>query len=188
MPDFEIKLWNENNSPINNSFVKEMYKKKKWAFVSDYIRFWVLYNEGGIYLDTDMEIIRPLNVFLDNNVFMGKTRDGFVACGIVGSIPRHPFIKKILDYYDNCSDYSTRGTSPRVVTKMLKENIFSDVSLFDYKYFYPCYDGEVCDQDILKAAFTDHHWEESWVSCSDLRKLLRRFGVMKYIKKIVHRF
>lgn len=183
-PDFEIKLWNESNSPMEHQFIREMYKRKKWAFVSDYIRFWVLYNEGGIYLDTDMEVLRPFDNFLNENVFFGRTRDGFVACGIIGATPGNILFKKILDFYDDYKDYNIINTSPQIVTKILSENSFTGVSVFDYKFFYPCYDGETCSRDVLRNAFTNHRWSESWVRFSFLRKILRRMGLMRLIKDI----
>ena len=72
LPDYEIKIWNEENFDINISkYTKDAYKAEKWAFVSDYVRLWVLYNEGGIYLDSDVEIIKSLDELLYNKVFWG---------------------------------------------------------------------------------------------------------------------
>ncbi len=69
-PDYEIKEWNEDNFDINsNQYVKEAYDNKKWAFVSDYVRLYALYNEGGVYLDTDCELLGNIDEFLANNAF-----------------------------------------------------------------------------------------------------------------------
>ena len=70
MPDYEIIEWNESNFDINcNTYVKEAYNSKKWAFVSDYVRLWVIYNFGGIYFDTDVELINNIDDLLDCNAF-----------------------------------------------------------------------------------------------------------------------
>lgn len=71
MPDYELKEWNESNFDINNSipFVKEAYKAKKWAFVTDYVRLYALYTEGGIYMDTDVKVLKPFDEFLKYNFF-----------------------------------------------------------------------------------------------------------------------
>src|SRR5690554_2001513 len=71
LSDYEIKEWNETNVDLNGTFVKFTYSKKKWAFVSDYVRLSVLYNHGGIYLDTDMLFLKPLDSFLENDLFFG---------------------------------------------------------------------------------------------------------------------
>ena len=72
LPDYEVIEWNEDNFDINsNRYVKEAYESKKYAFVTDYVRLYVLYNHGGIYMDTDVEVLKPLDVFLVNRAFTG---------------------------------------------------------------------------------------------------------------------
>lgn len=72
-PDYEIKEWNESNFNFNcNAYVKEAYEAKKWAFVSDYARFWILYNCGGLYFDTDVEVIKSFEDILKKGGFMGQ--------------------------------------------------------------------------------------------------------------------
>ena len=72
LPDYEIKEWNEKNFDLNIcEYVKEAYQAKKWAFVSDYARFWILYHEGGVYFDTDVEVIKPFEDIIENGAFMG---------------------------------------------------------------------------------------------------------------------
>lgn len=71
-PNYTIKEWNENNFNINIiPYTKEAYKRGKWAFVSDYARFWILYNYGGIYFDTDVEVIKPFDIIIENGPFLG---------------------------------------------------------------------------------------------------------------------
>ena len=76
-PDYEIILWNENNYDINcNTFVRNAYQNKAWAFVSDYARLQIVYENGGIYLDTDVELLKSLNSLLDLNLFLGRQQSG----------------------------------------------------------------------------------------------------------------
>ena len=82
-PDYEIIEWNESNYNIHKiPFIAEAYDAKKYAFVSDYARLDIIYNEGGIYLDTDVELIRSLDTLLSNNSFMGMEFAGQVATGL----------------------------------------------------------------------------------------------------------
>ena len=186
-PDYEIKLWNEANFPLmDHPYIKEMYKRKKWAFVSDFMRFWVLHNEGGIYLDTDMELLRPIDKFLENEVFFAKGPDDFISCGIIGAQKGNKFIKEVLDFYLNDKEYSSKNTSPKVVTMLYekypdKENI----KIYPSELFYPCLAEEwFCHQNKLENAYGRHHWSESWVPFAFLRKIARRIKIMSLIKKL----
>lgn len=111
-PDYQIIEWNETNYNVKkNRYMWEAYKAKKWAFASDYARFDIIYRCGGIYLDTDVELIKGLDEFLDNDMFMGFLEDKRVASGLgFGSVARNPIIKEILDYYKERSFYKPNGS------------------------------------------------------------------------------
>lgn len=182
LPEYDVKLWNEANSPMESNFVKEMYSRGKWAFVSDYIRFWVLYNHGGIYLDTDMEVLKSLDDLLDDEVFFARTSsDGYISCGIIGAEKGNMYVGKILEYYNSITDFDNVETSPEIVTKVLGGE---DITVHEANLFYPCNAGEKCDSDKLNNAYTNHHWSESWVRYRMLRKFLRKIGVLALLKKI----
>ena len=84
-PDYEIKEWNESNFDIHeNDYCREAYEAKKWAFVSDYVRVKVLYNHGGIYMDTDVELVQSFNSLLDDKVFMGFENDKMISTATIG--------------------------------------------------------------------------------------------------------
>jgi len=183
-PDYELRFWSEENSPMSHPYVKAMYAKRKWAFVSDYIRFWALEREGGIYLDADMQLLKPLDPFLNDGAFLGRTKDGYVAAGIIGSTPKHPLIRAVLDFYNADTQFLTENTSPKIVTRTLKEHPEMDVRVYGAEYFYPCDDGEACSAETLADAYATHHWAESWVPFARTRKLARRMGVMPVIKTI----
>lgn len=80
-PDWEIKQWNEENFDINSiPYTREAAERGKWAFVSDYARFWILYHHGGVYFDTDVEVIRPMDDIIEGGAFMGFEKD----CNSIG--------------------------------------------------------------------------------------------------------
>lgn len=182
---YTFKLWDESNLPrevLEHPYVRTMYAKERWAFVSDYVRFWALEREGGIYLDTDTEILKDLGDLLEHNAFFGRTKDGMVAAGVIGAISHHPVIEAILKVYDEDKEFNTKRTSPLTVTSVLDNGSYFDVVVYDYQYFNPCDDGEVCTPEKLTLAYANNHWAESWVPFSKIRKILRRIGIMKFLK------
>lgn len=109
LPDYEIKEWNEENFDVNIiPYTAEAYKAKKYAFVSDYARFWILYHYGGLYFDTDVEVIRPLDDIIARGPFMGCEMDaqpGATTIGVnpglgLGVNPGLGLYKQLLDYYE----------------------------------------------------------------------------------------
>lgn len=99
--DYKIICWDEDRFDIaSNTFVKEAYENKKWAFVSDYVRLYALYNFGGIYLDTDAEVLQNIDNFLENNAFTGYEEDIFIPAAIMGAEKGNVWIKTLLDYYE----------------------------------------------------------------------------------------
>ena len=105
MPDYEIIEWNEDNFPMDyNDFFKQAYENKKWAFASDVIRLYALYTEGGIYMDTDVEVYKPLDEFLNEEGFTGFEDIHYPVTATMGCVKGNPVIKMMLDYY-NCIDF-----------------------------------------------------------------------------------
>jgi mannosyltransferase OCH1-like enzyme len=186
LPEYEIKLWDEANSPMQHPYAQAMYKARKWAFVADYIRFFVLAREGGIYLDTDTEVLKSFDDLLGHHAFFGQTKDGITAAGVIGAVPGSLVIKDILSVYENDTHYSTSRTSPLTVTQVLKDKDYPEVKVFNYRYFNPCDDGEVCTKEKLALAYTNNHWAESWVPFARVRKILRRSGLMPILRKLRH--
>lgn len=167
-PDYEIKEWNENNFNVNIvPYTVEAYRQKKYAFVSDYARFWILYKYGGIYFDTDVEVIRPMDEIINQGPFMGFEVDPdgentpgryaprycfAVALGLGFGIPKeHPFMKKMMDYY---SGMEFKGaimepwfkTIVAYITEALMEeglrNVkgiqrVGDITVYPHEYFAP---------------------------------------------------
>ena len=89
-PDYEIKEWNEENFDINTcAYVKEAYDKKKWAFITDFVRLKVLYDYGGIYMDTDVEVCKSLDPLLKWDAFSGFESDNNIPTGTIGAIAKN---------------------------------------------------------------------------------------------------
>lgn len=124
LKDYEIIEWNENNFDINSHhFTKEAYKAKKWAYVSDYIRAYVLYNEGGVYLDTDNLVVDNIDELLKNRAFVGYENDDYPFTACFGSEKNHPFLKKILDYYDGVEFRFDKNDQMKEVNTKIVANI-----------------------------------------------------------------
>lgn len=103
---YEVIEWNENNFDIDSHpFVKAAYKAKKWAYVSDYIRAYVIYKYGGIYLDTDILVLDNFDRFLTNRAFVGFENPQYPFTAVFGAEPGHPLVKDMIEYYDRLDEY-----------------------------------------------------------------------------------
>ena len=110
LPDYEIRLWNMDSLDYDAiPFTREALARRKWAFVSDYVRLHALYHEGGIYLDSDVRAFGKLDELIKNDFFSGlEMRDKehteiFLEAAIMGAVPGHPFIQKSLEFYQQRS-------------------------------------------------------------------------------------
>lgn len=113
LPDYEIILWDTNRFDINSvAWVQEAFEAKKYAFAADYIRFYALYTEGGIYLDSDVEVLKTFTPLLKAKSFIGfEAATEMVEAAIVGSEPGMPWCKAILDFYSDKHFISGMDTS-----------------------------------------------------------------------------
>ncbi len=100
MPDYKVKHWNTSNFDVNYMpYAAEAWEKRKYAFVSDIVRLYALYNEGGIYLDSDIEVFRRFDDLLDNKAFTGFESGNRIGPWLIASEKGNPLIKELLDYY-----------------------------------------------------------------------------------------
>lgn len=176
--EYEFIQWNETNFDINiNPYVKEAYEAKKWAFVSDYVRLYVLYNEGGIYLDSDIEVLRNFDNLLENYAFGGFESKGVIATCILGTEKKNPIFKNFIDYYvdrhfkkENGVYDMTPNTVP--ISKicreygMIEKNIrqkLNYITIYPEDYFCPksIIDGKI---RLTENSYTIHHFDGSWQS------------------------
>lgn len=122
-PDYEIKEWNEDNFDINCcQYVKEAYEHKKWAFVSDYARLYVLYNYGGVYLDTDTELIKNIDSLLNYSAYAIFENKNIIGLGLIGSSANNKWVLECLNNYNNINFLNTNGTINIVtITKLISK-------------------------------------------------------------------
>ena len=125
LPDYQIIEWNEDNFDMHeNRYIEQAYAAKKWAFVSDYVRARAIYEQGGIYLDTDVRVVDKLDSLLNDSAFIGFENHDYLSAAIFGAEKGHPFMQDILDYYqDRDFEYDTKnqmaGVNSISVTEML---------------------------------------------------------------------
>jgi mannosyltransferase OCH1-like enzyme len=171
LPDFEIKEWNETNFPFNDYlFAKEAYQQGKYAFVADVARFYALRKGGGIYFDTDMEVLKPIHQLLKNTAFVGFESNDWVGVAATGSIPAGEFVDLILDFY---KDFPfTMIPQPQIVTALLNKIGFDIdgesqmaedfLTIYSEDYFYP-YSYYTRETQFTPNTVCLHHYEGSWV-------------------------
>lgn len=124
---YEIIEWNEENFDMNmNEYIKVAYEQKKWAYVSDYIRAYVIYHEGGIYLDTDVLVLDNLDQFLDNRAFVGFENPQYPFTAAFGAEPKHPFVKDMLDFFEGESFTFDRENQMKNVNTKTVSDILID--------------------------------------------------------------
>lgn len=100
-PDYQIIEWNEQNFDINsNTYLKEAIEQKKWAFASDYVRIKVVHEYGGIYMDTDVELLKPIDGFLDADFFTNFENLVMLCFAVIGAKPNSVILEKMLSYYE----------------------------------------------------------------------------------------
>lgn len=123
MPDYEIKCWNDTNFPFDRyRFAQEAKKNNKWAFVADIARLHALYYEGGIYFDTDVEVIKSFDVFLNEDGFSSYESLNLIAMAAIGFKKHHPWVGKMLFWYEgiHCDDDYTEIANTKIVSKITK--------------------------------------------------------------------
>lgn len=127
-PDYEIIEWNEDNFDLNTAplYVRQAYEAKKWAFVSDYVRLWAMIEHGGIYMDIDVEVLRPLDEFLVHQAFSGFEDPESIPTGIMACEKGFPLFTELMHYYDDASFLNDDGspnltTNVKIITQMCLE-------------------------------------------------------------------
>lgn len=186
LPDYEIKEWNEENYDVRKiPYTAQAYDAKKYAFVSDYARFDILYQYGGLYFDTDVEVIKPLDEILKRGAFAGVERAGSLAAGLgLASPAASPIYKEILDSYKNSSFIKDDGSIDltTVVTRVsdiFKKHGFTDkneiqkveeITVYPSEYFCPK-DIETGKLTVTENTVSIHWFDGSWVSGKGIIKI-----------------
>lgn len=180
-PDYQIIEWNEHNYDLSrNQYMLDAYREKKWGFVPDFARLDIVYRHGGIYLDTDVQIIRSFDSLLNQSSFFGFENSGknelFVALGLGFAAEKgNELIKKVMDSYNQLSFYDVNGDinlipSPQLNTKVFVEygfimnNKLQEINgnyLFPNDYFNPK-SFKTGLLNITENTYSIHHYDASW--------------------------
>ena len=194
LPDYELKEWNENSFDINSNFyVKEAYESRKFAFVTDYVRLYALYTEGGIYMDTDVEVLKNLDSFLDLPAFSGFEDNVHIPTGIMAAEKGSVWAGWQLKYYDDRHFLLPDGTldlttNVEIIGRLMGEkgfilrnglyNFQNIITIFPRDYFCPKSHttGKI---ELTQNTYTIHHFAGSWKSTSDRlkRRIVHLIGV-----------
>ena len=196
-PDYELMRWDESNFDVNCcDYVREAYEAKKWAFVSDYARLKVLIDNGGVYMDTDVEVLKPLDTFIKNNkAFSGFENSTQIPTGIMASEKEHPFFKELLNYYNNRHFFKSDGsfdlkTNVTTITEIAKQNGFipndrkqtiCGMTFYPHDFFCPksYATGQI---NATENTVCIHHFNGSWLAEEQeknrdlLRWLIKHYG------------
>ncbi|WP_228780240.1 glycosyltransferase [Aquiflexum lacus] len=164
LPDYTLKCWDEDNFNYKAlEFTREAYKLKKYAFVSDVCRLYALYQEGGIYLDTDMLVLKDFSPLLVNSFFLGEEKSEVLNAAILGCQKGHHAVKKLLEGYKSIPFSSE---SPMNIPSYLTSNLDkSKVKIYPNEYFYPLpfkSRGKDFRPFIRPNSFAVHLWNHSW--------------------------
>lgn len=189
MPDWEYKLWNEDNFDVASvPYVHEAYNAKKYAFVSDYVRLYALAANGGVYMDTDVEVLKSLQPLLDLSGFIGYEGSKFhpIGTGTIACEPGNAWVKIQLNEYDGLHFLKEDGsydmtTNPIRITDCMRRfgfvpngeyQVFQDMHIFPTEYFCPSQtSGEVLSSE---ETFCDHHFLSTWRENGNKKPLIFR--------------
>lgn len=176
-PEFIIMRWDESNVAEDDStYLRQALAQRLWAFASDYVRLKALNKYGGIYLDTDVELLRSPLEYMDSDVFIGRESRERVGTAVIGSIPRHAFTAALLGEYSGRTFVDENGTPDLVpnvvcVTALLesmglrREDVFQDLSgiaVYPTEYFSPK-DLVTGKLRVTENTCAVHHFKGSWL-------------------------
>lgn len=187
LPDYEIVLWDTNRFDLDSSlWVKQAFEKKKYAFAADFIRFYALYHYGGIYLDSDVEVLKGFDDLLDLPYFMGAEKAQTPEAAIIGAEKGCDWIKQCLDYYQNRSFIKEDGSLdikklPEIMVEQIQilkplcalsledslnirqMDMQKEVLVFSDIFFSPkVFDSR--EVELTSYTYAIHHYQNSWFS------------------------
>lgn len=197
-PDYEIVRWDETNVDLNqHPFLKSAYEAKAWAFVSDYARLQIVYEQGGIYLDTDVEVVKSLDPLLEDSCFVGVQQTmGWIATGLgFGAEAGNPMVKAMLDEYEELvyeEEKKAKFVCPLLNTDAFAKHgfVFTDdimvlehATVYPPRFFDPYTSGK--GEDLMcQDTYSIHHYSATWTSGKQRakRRLARLIGEKNIIK------
>jgi mannosyltransferase OCH1-like enzyme len=198
LPDYEFLIWTEENSEfLDNVYARQAFQTQKWAFLSDYVRVKALADHGGIYLDTDVELVGTLDEFLEHPAFVGLESAAAISTALIGSEKGGGWISMILDDYahrvfldaDGKPDYTTNVSAiTRLTSRSLKLRPKNIMQNLDQLVVYPCEYFSPIDFYTGKLERTSHtrsihHYSGSWLDPAAHRRLSRQRKVANCLGK-----
>lgn len=203
LPDFEIMKWSEENLDLNECpFVKEAYENKKWAFVADYARAKALKEYGGIYFDTDMEVIKNIESLFEHKTFLGVEDTGYVAVGVWYESKKNAFLpSELLKVYQGMDGFNVEKMSEFAIPKLLSNILVDfgfkhglkkvqvldkDICIYPRDYFYP-YSYHRDNNVFTENTCMIHYYDASWLPKRDQLelKLIHKLG-MKWTYRLIN--
>ena len=214
-PEHEIKEWNEDNFDVNMiPYTREAYEAKKYAFVSDYVRMWVLYHYGGLYFDTDVEVIKQMDDIVNRGAFMGievecsESSNISVAPGLgLGVEQNHPIYNEILEYYNVAHFINEDGSYNlfaivKITTMILFNNGMKNTNslqevngiwIYPREYFNP-FDDNTGTLAVTENTRSIHWFTKTWMKKQNplrtwlVRRIHRYFGInsLAWLKQILN--
>lgn len=195
LPEYEIKRWSIQNFDVNIcQYTKEAYETRKYAFVSDYVRLYALYTEGGIYLDSDIEVIKSFDDLLNEHGFTCFENNHSVAAWIFGSEKGNPLFKEFLEHYTDRVFILPNGEydltpNPVPITNTCVEKglvlngqtqLLENISIYAQDYFCP-YNRATEELNITDNTYCIHYFNGAWIS--DEKKI-----IIKTRKKVIRKY
>ena len=177
-PDYKIIEWNEDNFDLDKyEYARYMYDNKKYAFLSDFVRLQVIYENGGVYFDTDVEVLKPIDELLENRAFIGFENDRFVNSGQgFGAERGNGAVKLMLEEYNYfpdsfdpkkgpvaCPELNTYGILKCGLIKNGSFQNLQSITVYSKEYFNP-YDNVLNKLDVTENTYTIHWYSCSWIS------------------------
>jgi len=203
-PDYEIIRWSKENFDMNSvEWVKQAVEAKKWAFATDYIRLWALYNHGGIYLDADVECLKSFDGILHLPYFLGREHSkGIIEMAVLGAEPKCEWIKDCLDYYRDRSFILPSGEFsmepiPHIMLRILGNKYglkrikntqefnknSKEIQVLPIDFFSPKpWDSEKFT--VTKNTYTIHYFEKSWEPHEKWHSRISR-NIKCFVRKII---
>ena len=207
LPDYEIWLWDTKRFDLSTSvWVTEAYDKKKYAFCADYIRMYALFNYGGVYLDSDVEVLRSFNDLLTLPYFIGYESKQYFEAAVIGAEKGNPFIGDVLAYYKDRHFVKENGSldiqiMPEVMMNVTNSkwkrvliNEISDfindptiINVFPYDWFSPIDStGKRYVLRVSKNTYCIHHFASAWVAWR-VKLLVKIFGYNSPLRNRIQR-
>lgn len=178
LPDYKIMLWDTTRIDLStNLWLGQAYENKKYAFAADYIRFYALYHFGGIYLDSDVEVLKSFDDLLGRAYFLGEEYGGDIEAAVIGAEPGLPWVKECLEYYSDRPFIKKDGSFDMRPVPLLVSEVASKYGLdvFGFDYFSPkdYHSGKI---HRSSNTYCIHNFDGKWV---------KKNGKY-YVKKLIH--